>query len=227
MIKRKPPKRKIVTAPYQCAKDCIGQIDHGCSIIGVTKGQFSLLDLIRAVVDQTGPANLTASTWSTGIKDTHNIGTLIDKGMFTSVRLCLDRSFSGRQPKYVSEVIETWGEENIRMTRNHAKFFLLRNKEWNICSRSSMNLNKNPRLEQFDIDDNLELCEFFENIINDIFEKMPPGLTKRVKKCDQVFPQLLGCGISDQYNQEDIMKDWATLESDMCEDIGRWGKPDR
>jgi hypothetical protein len=70
-----------------------------------------------------------------------------------------------------------------------------------------MNLNRNPRLEQYDIDDSLELCEFFKGIIDEIFEKMPPGLTKKTTVCDNVFPQLLGGGISDQYLPIDL-KEW-------------------
>ena len=196
--------RKLKKSPYQSARESIGTLSPDARLTGVTKGQFSLLDLIRAVADQTGPAALTVSTWSTGIRDTANVKLLIDNGAFTNVRLCLDRSFSGRQPQYVEEVIQAWGESNIRMTRSHAKFFLLRNEGWNICCRSSMNLNRNPRLEQYDIDDSLELCEFFEGVINEIFEKMPAGLTKSVNKCDSVFPTLLGGGLSDQYLPKDM-----------------------
>lgn len=207
---RKNKKRTRITSPYQSASDSIGTLERGCRITGITKGQFSLLDLIQAIAAQTGPAALTVSTWSTGIRDTANLGVLIERKAFTSVRLCLDRSFSGRQPKYVEEVVRVWGTENIRMTRNHAKFFLLRNNDWNICCRSSMNLNRNPRLEQYDVDDDLELCLFFENIIDDIFTSMPHGLTKKVATCDAVFPELLGGGISDQYAPKDVPASWPT-----------------
>ena len=77
------------------------------------------------------------------------------------------------------------------MTRNHAKFFLLRNDNWHICVRSSMNLNRNPRLEQFDLDDSKELCDFFQGIISEIFEKMPAGLTRSTKICDPVFNEII------------------------------------
>ncbi len=202
-------KRTLTTSPSQSARESIGTLAAGARITGVTKGQFSLLDLIRAVADQIGPAALTVSTWSTGIRDTGNLATLIDRGTFTSVSLCLDRSFAGRQPKYVEEVIRVWGQENIRMTRNHAKFFMLRNEAWNICCRSSMNLNRNPRLEQFDLDDNLEICEFFAKVIAEIFEKMPPGMIRPTAVCDKVFRDLIGGGLSDQYNPGDMaeMKD--------------------
>jgi len=204
-------KRTLITSPYKSARESIGTLAGGAQITGITKGQFSLLDLIRAVSDQIGPAALTVSTWSTGIRDTGNLEILINRGAFTKVSLCLDRSFSGRQPKYVEEVIRVWGQENIRMTRNHAKFFLLRNEVWNICCRSSMNLNRNPRLEQFDIDDSSELCEFFQGIIDEIFEKMPRGLARKVDVCDQVFPTLIGGGLSDQYNSADL-EGWGTNE---------------
>ena len=196
--------RILKTFPHQSARDSIGTLAAGARITGVTKGQFSLLDLIRAISDQVGPAALTVSTWSTGIRDTENLGALINRGAFTSVSLCLDRSFAGRQPQYVREVIHVWGQENIRMTRNHAKFFMLRNEVWNICVRSSMNLNRNPRLEQYDLDDSLELCEFFQGVIDEIFSKMPPGMVRTSVECDQVFPSLLGGGLSDQYQPEDI-----------------------
>jgi hypothetical protein len=197
-------KRILKKSPFQSAKDSIGELSKGFRSTGVTKGQFSLLDLIRAIAEQIGPSDLTVSTWSTGIRDTENLGMLINKHLFTSVSLCLDRSFAGRQPQYLESVVRVWGWDNIRMTRNHAKFFMLRNDSWDICCRSSMNLNRNPRLEQYDIDDSLELCEFFQGVIDEIFEKMPPGLTKKCKKNDAVFSGLLGGGLSDAYNPGDI-----------------------
>ncbi|MFH2076107.1 MAG: hypothetical protein ABIJ57_12305 [Pseudomonadota bacterium] len=204
--------RILKTSPHQSARESIGTLAAGGRITGITKGQFSLLDLIRAVSDQIGPAALTVSTWSTGIRDTQNLGLLINQGAFTKVSLCLDRSFSGRQPQYVEEVIRVWGAENIRMTRNHAKFFLLRNEAWNICVRSSMNLNRNPRLEQYDLDDSLELCEFFQNVIDEIFQKMPAGLTRKTPVCNRVFAGILGGGLSDAYLLKDLEEIVIDLE---------------
>jgi len=209
-------KRSPKTFPYQSAREAIGTLTPGIRITGVTKGQFSLLDLIRAIAEQTGPASLTVSTWSTGIRDTENLSVLIDRGMFTSVALCLDRSFAGRQPQYLAAVVKTWGCDNIRMTRNHAKFYMIRNSMWNICIRSSMNLNRNPRLEQYDIDDSTELCDFFQAVIGEVFEKMPPGLTRSCEVCDPVFVGLIGGGLSDQYATTDIselMIDLTALEN--------------
>ncbi len=200
--------KKCVTKkePIAEASGCLGAITPNFRMVGFTKGQFSLLDLITAVVRQTGPAALTVSTWSTGIRDTDNIKTLMDRNSFTSVRLLIDRSFPSRQPKYVADVVAAWGEENIRVTRNHAKFFILRNANWNIACSSSMNLNGNPRLEQFNIDDNAEICNLFESVREELYEKMPAGLFVPTPQCDKTFAGILGGGLSDAYNPDDLDK---------------------
>ncbi len=207
----KQKKHKEIIAPLESAKTAIGTIEKNCRIIGVTKGQFSLLDLISAVANQIGPCHLSVSTWSTGIRDTENLEILINKGIFKSVTLLIDRSFAGRQPKYIAEVLRVWGKKNVRVTRNHAKFCLLKNKGWNICIRSSMNLNRNPRLEQFDIDDNKEIYQLFQGVIDELYHEMPEGFIKETKVCDKKFAKILGGGISDKYAAKDL-KSWKDFE---------------
>jgi hypothetical protein len=183
--------KKVIKSPEANARQTIGKLESGCAIIGVTKGQFSLLDLAKAVSEQVGPAALTLSTWSIAIKDDENIRFFKNTKRFTDCRLLIDRSFPSRHPKYVDDVIQTWGGSNIRICRNHAKFFMLRNEKWNICVRSSMNMNRNPRLEQFDLDDSFEICEFIEGIVNDAFEKMPRGMWISTSTCDDGFEKMM------------------------------------
>jgi hypothetical protein len=124
-------------------------------------GQFSLLDLVEAVLAETGPANVTVSTWTSGIRDIERAAWLLESGSIKSFALLTDRSFPGRQPAYCRALVARFGVGAIRSTRTHAKFALIRNDGWNICIRSSMNLNANPRFEQFDLDDSTVLCEYF------------------------------------------------------------------
>ena len=44
------------------AFEAIGPLEPGCEIFGFTKGQFSLMDLITAILSQTGPASVDIST---------------------------------------------------------------------------------------------------------------------------------------------------------------------
>lgn len=161
-IQRTRRPRAVIEAPFQSAAACIGRLDIGCRLTGVTCGQFSLLDLIAAVLEQTGPADVTVSTWTTGIRDVVRAAWLLESGSIRSFALLTDRSFPQRQPAYCRALVDRFGEGAIRSTRTHAKFAVIRNDVWSICIRSSMNLNTNPRFEQFDLDDDAALCAFFD-----------------------------------------------------------------
>lgn len=184
-------------AAFERAIETIGTLEPGARIVGLTKGQFSLLDLIKAVLISTGPAHLTVSTWTAGIRDVDNVGMLIERGDLLSLRLLVDRSFPGRQPKYCQRVLEVFGEDAIRCTRTHAKFALIRNDDWAIVIRSSMNLNRNPRFEQFDLDDDPAMFEFFERHWSEIETEAPAGLGITTRECDRVFAGALGGGLAE------------------------------
>jgi hypothetical protein len=182
-------------AAYTRALETIGKLDPGTRMVGLTKGQFSLLDLIRAVLVSTGPADLVVSTWTAGIRDVDNVGFLVERGQLRSLRLLCDRSFPRRQPKYCRRVLEVFGESAIRCTRTHAKFALISNEDWKIVIRSSMNLNRNPRFEQFDLDDDPDIFEFFQSHWAEIETTMPEGLDVSTATCDRAFAGALGGGL--------------------------------
>lgn len=160
-MRRPAAARRVVTSPAASADACIGALVPGVAITGLTMGQFSLLDLVEAVLRQTGPSEVVVSTWTTGIRDAERAAWLLEHGAIRSFALLTDRSFPGRQPAYCRALVARFGESAIRATRTHAKFALIRNGAWNICIRSSMNLNANPRFEQFDLDDSAALCAYF------------------------------------------------------------------
>lgn len=200
-VKQTSPSFKA--AAIQNASDCIGALTPGCRIIGLTKGQFSLIDLVRSVLVSTGPAHLMLSTWTTGIRDAENIEFLCNRGDILSLKLLTDRSFPGRKPEYVAAVRRIFGDESIRITRTHAKFALIENDQWHIAIRSSMNLNRNPRFEQFDLDDSEEICEFFRAHFDELSEMTPAGLFVECNEVDKVFRSSLGGGLSDVYSLDD------------------------
>ena len=53
-------------------------LKNGCRIMGLTMGNFSLIDLIHCILKFTGPGNVTCVTWSAGIKDAHNVAWMKD-----------------------------------------------------------------------------------------------------------------------------------------------------
>lgn len=144
-------------------------------IYGFTDGKFSLIDVIFAVLKKIGNSDITICTWSAGIKDSHNIKWMMDTKMINSLKIITDMSFPSRKKNYAIALDELFGTENIRMARVHAKFVLLKNKNWNIVINTSMNLNANKTVENFQIIDDLVLYNFMNQYCNVHFENQMPG----------------------------------------------------
>lgn len=53
----------------------------------------------------------------------------------------------------IADLQARFGLDCIRVTKTHAKMMTVCNEHWSIAIRGSMNLNANPRCEQFDVSD--------------------------------------------------------------------------
>ena len=169
------------------ASEAVAGLRPGGRVCGMTCGQFSMIDLLRATLEKTGPAHLSLSTWTAGIRDAQGAAFLLEQGSFLSCRLLVDRSFATRQPRYCAAVQRLFGDAAIRCTRTHAKVALLENDGWSVAIRSSMNLNRNPRFENFDIDDNAAICALFSRHFDEMESTMPEGPKVRTREVDAVF----------------------------------------
>lgn len=132
--------------------------------MAVTKGQFSMLELIRAVIAQTGAADVMLSTWTFGIRDAEMAAWLIRSGDIRSFKFLVDHSFPVREHKYCKRIQELFGNDSIVLSKVHAKFATIRNDNWDVCLTGSMNLNRNPRWEHFTLWDSKEACNFLDGI---------------------------------------------------------------
>jgi len=131
-IRVKGGKQEAVHAYSADADEFLGTLEHGTRVHGFNLGQFSMIDLLRAVVAQTGPAKVTLSTWTAGIKDIELAAWMLYSGAITGLRFFVDRSFPGRQPAYCRKLLEAFGPNAITCYRTHAKFFVVENDEWSV-----------------------------------------------------------------------------------------------
>ena len=138
--------RKLAT-PF--ARDAIEGLADGLDVFGFTKGQFSFVDLIDAVLDLTGPAAVTVATWTAAVADASFLGGWCRQGRIKNFRLLIDYSFLTRRggAEAVDAVIENFGPDAVRVTRTHAKWGLVAGADATVAILTSMNLNKNPRFE--------------------------------------------------------------------------------
>lgn len=150
-------------------------LEPGGQVIGFSKGQFSISDLLVAILAKTGPAALTISTWTAHGADIAHARRLLDQRRITSARWLLDLSFPSREPSFFQELRDAFGDEAITLTRTHAKFSLIHNAKWSVVVRTSMNLNYNPRFEDFDVADDPALYRFCSAIVDELVGSTPTG----------------------------------------------------
>lgn len=180
-------KARTVYSTSATARAAIGTLTPGCRVVGVSKGQFSLLDLIGAVLTQTGAADVLVSTWTPGRAEMSLVADMLRRHEITRFRLLVDRSFVTRHPEYVREINGKFGAEAIRQTRTHAKFALIAGGGYRIAIRTSMNFNRNPRFEQFDLDDDPAIYELFDRIADELYDRVPAGFEVDVNALENGF----------------------------------------
>lgn len=160
------------------ATETIAGFDRDTDILGLTYGQFSLLDLIDAVLDITGPAHVTIGTWSAGFYDVDAAVAWRDSGRLLSARFVMDSS-EKRGQATPGDVATLFGADSIRTTRSHAKFVLISNDAgWRVVITSSMNLNLNKRLEQFELTDDPDRYALLNEFVEAVWAELPEGATR-------------------------------------------------
>ena len=106
-------------------RDVIGRIELGCEIFCLTKGDYSLIDIIEHVLNEIGRSDVVISTWTAAAADIKRAHDLLTDKSVASLRFLVDRSFPSRQPEYCVKLVQAFGKDAIRMTRSHCKFVLL------------------------------------------------------------------------------------------------------
>ncbi len=188
---RKNRRTRARLSKVASARDTIAGFGHGIDVAGLTFGQFSLIDLIQAALEITGPADVTISTWSAGFYDIDAAERFRADGALRSIRFVMDAASMKRGQASVHDIADLFGEESIRTTRTHAKFALVINDDWSVVITSSMNLNLNPRCEQFEMTDDRDRCGMFAAFVDELFGELPAGGAKSVNG-DQALPALHG-----------------------------------
>lgn len=151
------------------AAEAVGPITPGMEVYGLSKGQFSLIELIDHVLAATGPADLVVSTWTAAGADLAHAQGLLTSGLVRTARWLVDFSFPSRQPGYCGQLRTRFGDDAIRCTANHAKFVLVTNEAWTVVIRTSMNLNLNRRLESYEISDDPALAGWLLEVVDEAF----------------------------------------------------------
>lgn len=145
--------KKAVEA-FRSAKETIGEITKGYSMFGLTRGQFSMIDVITAVIDSVGSVeNLSLWTWCIADYEVQCFERIVSDGRVKNATLVIDSAARQKNRAQLERWIDRFGIGTIRFVVNHAKIATIEGGGMRVLCRGSMNLNYNPRFEQFDIDE--------------------------------------------------------------------------
>lgn len=179
--RRRVRQRRIATSGLADAARLIGPLARGEDVSGVTNGQFSLIDILEHVLDCIGPAEVAISTWTMGVYDMEHAAAFYADRRITRIRWLVDPSMFGRRPALAGSLVNAFGAESFRAVNTHAKFATLANDDWAVTIRSSMNLNRNERLESFDLTEDRTLCDFYTGLVDRVFAQVRPESRSQAK----------------------------------------------
>ena len=110
-----------------------------------------MIDAILACLDQCGPSHVSLWTWTVAEYEVQCMERLMADGRLLSARLVIDKGARAKNMAIILKWQSLFGADSVRYVTNHAKIATIRSDNYKLLLRGSMNLNYNPRFEQFDI----------------------------------------------------------------------------
>lgn len=145
-------RRTRAVESFQCAAATIGPVTAGMSLFAITRGQWSMIDAVLHVLDQVGPSKVSLWTWTVAEYEVEVLTRLRIDRRITDGVLVIDHGARHKNAGIIREWKGSYGANSVRYVINHSKIATVESASGLRCLlRGSMNLNFNPRFEQFDL----------------------------------------------------------------------------
>lgn len=175
---------------FRNATESIGTLTKGYSLFGLTRGQFSMIDLILACLDQVGSARVSVWTWCIASYEIDCFERLLMDHRISGATLVID----SQARTHNRDILKKWqavhGADSIKWVVNHSKLCTVETAEFKLLLRGSMNLNYNPRFEQFDVDEGhpgFDLIRRIESELPTLIFDHPNGDARIATGIDKAF----------------------------------------
>lgn len=164
-----PAQRRITSKEsFKSVGECVGEVSKGMALFAITRGQFSMIDVVLYLTKNIGISQLSLWTWAIADYEVEVVEKLLDMGEILDSVLIVDYSASKRNLGILNRWRERFGEDKVKVCMNHAKIARIWNDDYKFLVRGSMNLNFNPRFEQLDLTEGGEEFNLVERIESEI-----------------------------------------------------------
>lgn len=134
----------LLSNDFGC-KEAFGELKPGTIYPFATKGKISSINLLRYVLEQSGPSDVYLTTWAA---KEHIIKQIVDmkaQGLIRSISAIFDT----RTRTYCAGAyqVATLGFERLRLAEIHAKLIVVAGDNLQVAIETSMNLTRNKKRE--------------------------------------------------------------------------------
>ena len=135
-------------------------------IIGGRRG-FSCIGLIEYIAKREPVRELLMTTFRCETKQMMELDRLHSEGRIDYLEMIVSRMARNEKRGYFKECLDICAKNGwfFGWAQNHSKVALLRTDENYYVFETSANLNENPRLEQYSLENNKEVWEFYRPLI--------------------------------------------------------------
>ena len=180
---------------FQNAAECIGPITAGLSLFAVTRGQWSMIDALLHCLDSVGTAEISLWTWTVAEYEVQCMERLMLDKRIKGATLIVDYGARNKNRALLEKWQSIFGPHSVKLVVNHAKIATVTTDKVKLLLRGSMNLNFNPRFEQFDITEGGADYDLIKELESEL-EALPLGCAGSA-----VYKQSL---VSDAFDQQTL-----------------------
>ncbi len=143
--------------------------------LGLSGGEWSLIDGVREVIDLAGPGcSMGISTWSAGHAHMNRLLDFLESGSIGDLRLVVDKAFTGGLSSRAAGILrESFPPGTARVARSHLKFVYALPAPGKpgvpVLLTTSANLSQNPRAEDFVIVASEDLVMEYVRLVDDLW----------------------------------------------------------
>ena len=167
------------------AQETVAKLERGGSLFCLMTGRVSMIDIIAACMERTGPVErMTLWIYTPGRAEIESLWRLWRMDQIKDIRFIVDHAgLHSHYRQTFFDLQDKWGRGCLRVTQNHCKMATMVGGGWNIVLDGSVNLARNLRFENLRVSDDEELLALVEGLAAELWDiQGPPDLAELSKQ---------------------------------------------